>query len=352
MRITQGTFSFLPDLTDEQIAAQIRYALDHGWAMSVEHTDDPHPRNPYWEMWGTPLFDLATEQAGRRAARGARLPRGAPGRLRQADRLRLEQAGARRPRSASSSTGRRRSRASASTGPRPTTASQRYRLHPYAADGRWQVPGWADRRPERTVGADVTTSTSRRPRPARPRAHRARAGQDADPRDRGAAGRRPPAPRGRPDRGPADAAHVVHRQPGHRQDDGRDADGRHPPPPRLHRAQPRRRGHARRPGRPVRRAHRAEDQGGPQARLRRRPVHRRGVLPLPPRERARLRRRGDRDPAPGDGERARAPGRDPRRLQGPDGRVLPAQPGNVLARRTPHRLPRLHASTSCSRSRG
>ena len=45
MRITQGTFSFLPDLTDEQIVAQIRYALDHGWAMSVEHTDDPHPRN-------------------------------------------------------------------------------------------------------------------------------------------------------------------------------------------------------------------------------------------------------------------------------------------------------------------
>jgi ribulose-bisphosphate carboxylase small chain len=63
MRITQGTFSFLPDFTDEQIAAQIRYALGHGWAMSVEHTDDPHPRNPYWEMWGLPLFDLAVEQA-------------------------------------------------------------------------------------------------------------------------------------------------------------------------------------------------------------------------------------------------------------------------------------------------
>jgi ribulose-bisphosphate carboxylase small chain len=63
MRITQGTFSFLPDLTDEQILAQIRYALDHGWAMSVEHTDDPHPRNPYWEMWGMPLFDLAVEEA-------------------------------------------------------------------------------------------------------------------------------------------------------------------------------------------------------------------------------------------------------------------------------------------------
>ena len=31
MRITQGTFSFLPDLTDEQIEAQIHYAL-HGYA--------------------------------------------------------------------------------------------------------------------------------------------------------------------------------------------------------------------------------------------------------------------------------------------------------------------------------
>ena len=61
MRITQGTFSFLPDLTDEQIAAQIRYALEHGWAMSVEYTDDPHPRNHYWEMWGLPMFDLPVE---------------------------------------------------------------------------------------------------------------------------------------------------------------------------------------------------------------------------------------------------------------------------------------------------
>ncbi len=24
----------------------------------VEHTDDPHPRNTYWEMFGTPMFDL------------------------------------------------------------------------------------------------------------------------------------------------------------------------------------------------------------------------------------------------------------------------------------------------------
>jgi ribulose-bisphosphate carboxylase small chain len=63
MRITQGTFSFLGDLTDEQIAAQVRYALGNGWAMSVEHTDDPHPRNAYWEMSGLPLFDLEVDEA-------------------------------------------------------------------------------------------------------------------------------------------------------------------------------------------------------------------------------------------------------------------------------------------------
>ncbi len=57
-RITQGQFSFLPDLTDQQILAQIRYALQNGWAVSVEYTDDPHPRNTYWEMYGNPMFDL------------------------------------------------------------------------------------------------------------------------------------------------------------------------------------------------------------------------------------------------------------------------------------------------------
>jgi ribulose-bisphosphate carboxylase small chain len=57
-RITQGQFSFLPDLTDAQITAQIKYALTNGWAVSVEYTDDPHPRNTYWEMYGNPMFDL------------------------------------------------------------------------------------------------------------------------------------------------------------------------------------------------------------------------------------------------------------------------------------------------------
>ncbi len=58
MRITQGTFSFLPDLTDEQIARQVQYCIQNGWAVNIEFTDDPHPRNTYWEMWGLPMFDI------------------------------------------------------------------------------------------------------------------------------------------------------------------------------------------------------------------------------------------------------------------------------------------------------
>ncbi len=39
MRLTQGTFSFLPDLTDDQIRAQVEYCLSQGWALSIEYTD-------------------------------------------------------------------------------------------------------------------------------------------------------------------------------------------------------------------------------------------------------------------------------------------------------------------------
>src|SRR3982751_5424464 len=58
MRITQGTFSYLPDLSDDQIKAQVQYCLDHDWPIALEYSDDPHPRNVYWEMWGMPMFDL------------------------------------------------------------------------------------------------------------------------------------------------------------------------------------------------------------------------------------------------------------------------------------------------------
>ena len=62
MRITQGAFSYLEDFTDEQVEAQIKYAISNDWSVSIEYTDDPHPRNFYWEMWGLPRFDLKVEQ--------------------------------------------------------------------------------------------------------------------------------------------------------------------------------------------------------------------------------------------------------------------------------------------------
>src|SRR5436305_1226124 len=56
--LTQGTFSFLPPLTDDEIRMQVQYCLDNDWPINIEFTDDPHPRNTYWEMWGLPMFDV------------------------------------------------------------------------------------------------------------------------------------------------------------------------------------------------------------------------------------------------------------------------------------------------------
>lgn len=58
MRVTQGAFSFLPDLTDDQIKKQVQYIMAKNYSVSIEYTDDPHPRNAYWDMWGLPLFDI------------------------------------------------------------------------------------------------------------------------------------------------------------------------------------------------------------------------------------------------------------------------------------------------------
>ena len=42
--------------------AQLRYALENGWAIMVEYTDDPHPRNSFWDMWNQPEFDLSPDE--------------------------------------------------------------------------------------------------------------------------------------------------------------------------------------------------------------------------------------------------------------------------------------------------
>jgi ribulose-bisphosphate carboxylase small chain len=57
MTMTQGAFSYLPPLTDDEIAAQVDRAIGLGWTVSIEFTDSPAPRNHYWKMWGLPQFD-------------------------------------------------------------------------------------------------------------------------------------------------------------------------------------------------------------------------------------------------------------------------------------------------------
>jgi ribulose-bisphosphate carboxylase small chain len=62
-RLAQGCFSLLPDLNDDQIKKQVEYCISNSFAISIEYTDDPHPRNCYWEMWGLPLFDMPDSAA-------------------------------------------------------------------------------------------------------------------------------------------------------------------------------------------------------------------------------------------------------------------------------------------------
>lgn len=69
--ITEGTFSFAPELTDERNLKRLVYALDKGWAIDVEYTDDPHPRNTFWAMHGNPMLGLQDPVGPGRAAVGS-----------------------------------------------------------------------------------------------------------------------------------------------------------------------------------------------------------------------------------------------------------------------------------------
>ena len=191
--------------------------------MNVEYTDDPHPRNTYWEMWGQPMFDLADPAA--RDVRARRVPQG----VRQLLHPRL---GLRR------SPGWESLRLSfivnrpgggaglRARAPRDAGRNVQYTLRPYATAGRWAIatefspslpmnsgrraparrPALFSRRrhascrDQRSRDQDRPAQGVRgvrRPRgaePARPRAGRSRAGQDAHPRDRRPAAGRQAAP--------------------------------------------------------------------------------------------------------------------------------------------------------------
>lgn len=53
------TFSYLPELTDDEVGAQIRSILDRGLVVALEYTDEPDPYEHYWTLWKLPLFGVA-----------------------------------------------------------------------------------------------------------------------------------------------------------------------------------------------------------------------------------------------------------------------------------------------------
>jgi ribulose-bisphosphate carboxylase small chain len=50
------TFSYLPEMSDDQIRKQIEYIISKGWNPGVEHTEPENAFANYWYMWKLPMF--------------------------------------------------------------------------------------------------------------------------------------------------------------------------------------------------------------------------------------------------------------------------------------------------------
>lgn len=53
------TFSYLPELSEEEVAAQIRSIVERGLVVAIEHTQRPDPYDHYWTLWKLPLFGIS-----------------------------------------------------------------------------------------------------------------------------------------------------------------------------------------------------------------------------------------------------------------------------------------------------
>lgn len=50
------TFSYLPEMDDENIKKQVEYIVSKGWNPAVEHTEPENAFDHYWYMWKLPMF--------------------------------------------------------------------------------------------------------------------------------------------------------------------------------------------------------------------------------------------------------------------------------------------------------
>ena len=56
------TLSYLPALTDAQIAKQVQYILDQGYIPAVEFSESSEPTQHYWTLWKLPFFKARSVQ--------------------------------------------------------------------------------------------------------------------------------------------------------------------------------------------------------------------------------------------------------------------------------------------------
>jgi ribulose-bisphosphate carboxylase small chain len=57
-KYTLETFSFLPDLTADEIFDQVVYIINQGWTPSIEHDKPENAAAHYWGMWKLPFFGM------------------------------------------------------------------------------------------------------------------------------------------------------------------------------------------------------------------------------------------------------------------------------------------------------
>jgi ribulose-bisphosphate carboxylase small chain len=53
------TFSYLPEMTAEQIRRQVEYIVAQGWNPGIEHIEPENATQTYWYMWKLPMFGEA-----------------------------------------------------------------------------------------------------------------------------------------------------------------------------------------------------------------------------------------------------------------------------------------------------
>jgi Ribulose bisphosphate carboxylase small subunit len=50
------TFSYLPQMSGEEIRKQVEYIVSQGWNPAIEHTEPENAFGHYWYMWKLPMF--------------------------------------------------------------------------------------------------------------------------------------------------------------------------------------------------------------------------------------------------------------------------------------------------------